>query len=116
MSEQRLLSVLSRPSSAADRRQVQLHGVVQPVERVVHGGQLGQQLAIVVLQRLQERPQHGFDNVDHAQHLARGIGQCQAWRADHRRLDVLGPARIVGRRRPQAAAACTAGPAGRADR
>ena len=78
---------------AADRSQMQLHGVVQPVERIIHGWQLGQQFAVVVLQRLQEGPQHGFDNVDHAQNFARGVGQRDAWRAHNGRFDVLRLAR-----------------------
>ena len=45
---------------AADRRQMQFHGAVQLVERIIHGRQLGQQFAVVVLQRLQEGPQHGL--------------------------------------------------------
>ena len=76
---------LAQPILAADGRQVQLHGVVQVVERVVHRRELGQQLAIVVLQSLEKHAQHRLHDVDHAQHLARCIGRARWWACRARR-------------------------------
>ena len=56
---------------------------------------LRQQLAIVVLQGLEKHAQHRFHDVDHAQHLARCVGERDAGRAERGRIDVLRFAGII---------------------
>jgi hypothetical protein len=57
---------LAQLVAAADGGEMQLYGAVQPIQRIVHPGQLDQQFAVIGAQRLEKSPQHGFHNVDHA--------------------------------------------------
>ena len=88
---------LAQAVLAADGGQVQLHRVVQLVERVVHGRRAwSSSLRSSFCSASRNMRSIALDDVDHAQHFACGIGQSDAGRAEHRGVDVLRPAGIVG--------------------
>ena len=83
MSEQRLLSVLIEAVPRLTAVRCSFTALCSRSSVSSMGGSLASSLRSSFCSASRNMRSMDFDNVDHAQHLARRVGQRQAWRAPH---------------------------------
>ena len=83
-------TILIAQAGPRNARHIELHRLVQLIHRIVHIGDVLDQLAIVSFKRDQTLPQHGLDHVTDMERLPRGAGERHRRRGDRRLIQIKG--------------------------